>query len=165
MASHCPEGIYIRCPTVNGSQYSYDMGDTNEDSDDSSPDTAGDIHSDDEPTRSMNQERGGARSKKQRLHDPAKGATSKKFPKIMKKVQHVLDNNSKVKKKKGRNRTILVFYYRKNEKKRQSSKKEKEEVPEKAHTSDDDSSLPGTSQDTEPSAPSLPKRVRKWFFP
>lgn len=148
---------------MNCSQYSYDMDDTNEDSDDSSSDTVCDSHSDDESTKSINHERVSTRSKKQRLRDPVKGATPKKFPKIMKKVKHVLEDKSKDKKK-GRNRTILVFYYRKNEKKKQSSKKEKAEVPEEAHTSNDDSSLPGTSQDTEPSGPSLPQRVRKWFF-
>lgn len=148
---------------MNCSQYSYDMENTKEDSDDSSSDTVCDSHSDDEPTKSINQERVSTRSKKQRLRDPAKGATPKKFPKIMNKVKHVLEDKSKHKKK-GRNRTILVFYYRKNEKKKQSSKKEKTEVPKEVHTSNNDSSLPGTSQDTEPSGLSLPKRVRKWFF-
>lgn len=114
------------------------MEDTNEDSDDCVSDTVCYSHCDDESTRSMNQERESARSKKQRLRDPAKGATPKKFPKIMKKVQHVLKYNWKDKKNKSRNRTILVFYYRKNEKKKQSSKKEKEEVPERGHTSNGD---------------------------
>ncbi|CAH6839087.1 LOC108351365 [Phodopus roborovskii] len=120
-------------------------------------------HSDDDSTRSAHGERGRTRSQKQRSRNPAKGAVGENFPKIMKKVQSVLEDTSEGKNK-GKKRTILVFYYRTNEKKKQNQKKEEEEVPEESHTLDSASSIPGTSQDPEISAPSPLKRIRKWFF-
>ncbi|ERE73258.1 SPANX family, member N4 [Cricetulus griseus] len=139
------------------------MEDT-EDPDDSSSDTISESHSDDDSTRSSQGEQGRCRSQKQRPGNPAKGSVGEKFPKIMKKVQSVLEDNSEGNNK-GRKRTILVFYYRTNEKKKENQKnEEEEEVPEESHTSDKASSPPGTSQDPEPSAPSPLKRMRQWFF-
>ncbi|XP_028745113.1 uncharacterized protein LOC114706803 [Peromyscus leucopus] len=138
------------------------MEDATEDPDESSSGTVSESYSEGGSTRSTNMEKGSTKSQKQRLRESAKGTVSDKFPKIIKKVQSVLEENSEGKKK-GRKRTILVFYYRNDEKKK-NPKHEEDGVPGESHTSNNASSLPGTSQDQEPSAASPAKRVRKWFF-
>nr|XP_034370525.1 uncharacterized protein LOC117717297 [Arvicanthis niloticus] len=139
------------------------MEDATEDPDESSSGTISDTHSTEESSESSNTGEERPRTQKQRLRHPAKGTAHGNLPNIMNTVQSVLEENSEVKKK-GRKRTILVFYYRQNGKKKQNQEKKEEQAPERSQNSDSDSALPGTSQDPGPSALSLPKRVRKWFF-
>ncbi|EDM03479.1 rCG61730 [Rattus norvegicus] len=139
------------------------MEDTTDDPDETSSGTLSEALSNEESSGSSTTGEGRARSQKQRLRRPTKDIAHENLPQIMNTVQSVLEENSEAKKK-GRKRTILVFYYRQNGKKKQNQEKKKEQAAETSQSSDSDSPLPGSSQDTGPSALSLPKRVRKWFF-